>query len=198
MSYRYASLDNLIKDLLPASVDNADETEAIGRVLDGVSNFIDKFTRRPEKYFMPVASNAVPTPRYFCGEGNNFLRIPVHVGIATIADVDASLFYEHQENGWLYLTPNEIFTGDPFFIPSSLSNRVFAENARFRVSAKWGFAETPAGISEAARELTLRTWETQRGIFGQLTPAGTVVERAMPPIVEEILLTFRRRQFEIS
>lgn len=196
MSYRYADLDELVKDLLSASVDNEDETAAIGRVLEGVSNFIDKFCRRPEKYFMPVDESSEPTTRIFIGEGNRFLRIPKHVGSVTIENVHESLYYEHAENGWIYADPNpdpSLVSGFEGFTP-----RAFIDGYAYKVSARWGFAETPAGIKEAARQLTLRAWETQRGIFGQLTPGAIVIERAMPPFVESILLEFRRREFEIN
>jgi hypothetical protein len=203
MAYQYADKTKLIADLLPASAGKSQEVESIGRVLDGVSNFIDRFCKRPDKYFMPVAEGATPELRYFTGEGYRFLRLPPYVydegdGLgATVSDIDSNLYYRNAASGWLYAKPYP--SGSTPSSPFAFSTAGFARGAIYEVSAIWGFKETPPAIIEAARELTVRAWETQRGIFGQVDPSdGTVIERAMPPFVEAILLEFRRREFEIS
>lgn len=196
MAYQYADLDELIKDLLPGSAGKAAEKESLGRVLEGVSNFIDKFCRRPEKYFMPAGEQA--TTRPIRGEGRRFLRLPEHVRGATIVGLNAGLYYEHEASGWIYASENvneSVALSSPFY--NHYRSGAFADGAVFPVSARWGFEETPAAIREAARQTTLRVWETQRGIFGNLSPSGIVIERDLPPFVETLLLEFRRRQFEI-
>lgn len=193
MSHQYADLTKLVADLAPGSVGNTKETEALGRTLEGVSSFIDKFCRRPQAYFMPIAEGAVATERRFRGEGLSFLRISPHVGDAVLGHGIASdLYYLDDESGWIYAEQDTTGLVESL----AFADRVFRDGFNYTVSAKWGFSETPAAIVEAARQLTLRTWQTGRGVFGQLTPGAIVIERAMPPVVEAILLEYRRREFE--
>lgn len=188
MSHQYADLDQLIQDLLPGSVGNDDEKAAIGRVLEGVSDFIDRYTRRRPAAFVAFDPESGYVVKRIRGEGFNFLRMPYQSSLNSVSRVSINeslalgVDYYVSSRGWVYFT-------DP--------GRIFVEDEIYLVSARWGYPETPAAIVEAARQLTLRLWETQRGIFGQLTPSGIVIERALPPWVEITLREFRPRQGEI-
>lgn len=181
---RYADRDVLIADLLPEVTATA-QKDAVGRTLDGVSAFIDKYCNRPANYF--DAAGATGTAKLIRGENTRYLRLPQHVaGSVTVTGIDATTYYEG-ENGWLY------FKQPNFITPES---SIWYVGRLYEVTARWGYAAIPPAIIEACRQLTLTTWETARGVLGDVTPSGYVVERAMPLSVRETLNLYRRREFE--
>lgn len=192
---RYADLDNLIADMLP-ELESVAEKDALGRVLDGASAFIDSYCSRPVGYFSP--SPDIATDRLIAGENRRFLRLPVHVaGTVEIDGLDMTNFFE-SPNGWIYpVNSNAGLEYSASYVGDDLSDfGVFHKNRLYTVSARWGYAETPAEIVEAVRQITQRWFETQKGILGQITPGGFVVERDIPESARTILKPFRRRQFE--
>jgi hypothetical protein len=194
----YADKEQLIADYIP-DAKSQKETDAIGRILDAVSAFVDSYCKRTAGYFS--ASPIEPSMKRVRGEGNHFLRLPIHV-FGTITQittnfgsvVDSSAYYESDKNGWLYAEENSLYPETSF---DYCSSNVWADGQIFKVTARWGYAETPKDLSEAVRLTVLRIWETQKGTLGQITPGGFVVERAMPPLAKEILDRYKRRQFEI-
>jgi hypothetical protein len=56
---------------------------------------------------------------------------------------------------------------------------------------------TPADLSEAVRQTVVRIWEAQKGVLGEVTPSGFVIERAMPVFAKEVLDRYKARPFEI-
>lgn len=185
----YADIDQLKADYLPDLKSTA-EIAAVTRTLDNVSSFVDTYCRRTAGFFSPSAE--APSEKRVRGEDENFLRIPLHVfgsidqvtenGIA----IDIDLCYESDVNGWLYL--------DSDLLPKEPS---WTDGQIYKVTARWGYAATPADLQEAVRQLVVKIWETQRGVLGQVTPNGFVIERAMPPFVREVLDRYKKRQFEI-
>lgn len=190
----YADLATLLADLLP-EVTATDQKNAVGRVLDGASGFIDEYCKRPSGYFN--ASNVTPTMKRFRGEGFRYLRLPDHVaGSVAVAGYAGTEWYE-AENGWLYFKqPNFIADTADEIDEFDFATNLWHRGRLYEVTARWGFAAIPPAITEACRQLTLKLWETQRGILGDLTPSGYVVERAMPLFVRETLNLYRKREFE--
>lgn len=195
----YANKDQLITDLLPKSTSTA-EREAIGRILDGVSAFVDTYCGRPPGHFNPAAADA--SEKRVRGEGEHFLRLPVHVfdSIESVTLRGVAIppkdYYESERNGWLYLENSapglESTFGDCF-------DRRWLRGEPYRVIARWGYAATPADLQEAVRQTVVRIWQTNKGTFGQINPeTGFVIERAMPPFAREVLDRYKRRPFEIS
>lgn len=193
----YADKDLLIADYIPEAKSNA-EKDAIGRILGSVSTFVDTYCKRVPGYFNP--SPAEPSVKRVRGEGDRFLRLPVHVfGSITLVTfdeqtIDSADYYESDRNGWLYLENNGFGLEHTFF--AACENRWYPD-AVYKVTARWGYAATPADLTEAVRLTVLRVWETQKGTLGQITPNGFVIERAMPPLAKEILDRYKRREFEI-
>lgn len=182
----YADKDLLIADYIPGAKSQA-EKDAIERILDSVSTFVDRYCKRAPGYFSPSPND--PSIRRVRGEGQHFLRLPVHLfGSITSVNyegtvVDSAIFYESDKNGWLYFEDSRCHC----WYPDSV----------IKVTARWGYAETPKDLAEAVRLIVLRVWETQKGVLGQITPNGFVIERAMPPLAKEILDRYKKRQFEI-
>jgi hypothetical protein len=191
---RYADLDLLLADLLP-ELKSDEEKDAVERTLDAASLFVDSYCKRPIGYFSPSPNLA--TIRYFIGEGTSFLRIPEHVrGTVSVAFVDSSAWYE-SEQGWLY----SMNAFDGFFeYESSGRNQypLWVKNKRYAVSARWGYASTPDDVREAVRQITVKWFQTSRGIFGtsDVTPAGFIVERDLPLSARAILDNYVKREFE--
>lgn len=195
----YADKDLLIADYIPEAKSNA-EKDAIGRILDSVSVFVDTYCKRVPGYFNP--SPAEPTIKRVRGEGEHFLRLPVHV-FDSITEINGKSFeslstsiYESEKNGWLYFETEE-FGNESSFSDLPFECRRWTQNAVFKIKARWGYEVTPLDVQEAVRLTVLRVWETQKGTLGQITPGAFVVERAMAPLAKEILDRYKRREFEI-
>ncbi|MEO6588886.1 MAG: hypothetical protein ABIP06_06110 [Pyrinomonadaceae bacterium] len=193
----YADLDNLISDYLPEAK-KASEIAAVSRLLDNVSTFVDSYCRRPVGYFTPLEADSI---KRFQGENTNFLRLPVHVfGSITQITVnevviDSSFYYESDKNGWLYFEENNPFYSDYFF--EYFERNRFLSRSIYKVTARFGYAETPPDLSEAVRQIVVRWYETQKGTLGQITPNGFVIERDMPISAKLILDNYKRGEFEI-
>lgn len=138
-----------------------------------------------------TGSYNAPTEKRLRGEGKNFLRLPVHV-VSTIEQVtlygtviDSALYYESDKNGWLYRED------------LGLTDSLWEEGLTYKVTARWGYAVTPLDLSEAVRQIVVAVWERQKGVLGEVTPNGFVIERAMPLFAREVLDRYKRREFEI-
>ena len=134
------------------------------------------------------------------GEGHRFLRVPLHqFGTITevkngVSVIDSSSYYESDANGWLYLEDNSL-PETSFDLASS--NRWY-EGVVYKITAKWGYAATPALIEEVVRILTVSLWETTRGTLGQISSAGFLLKpNQVPPDLLLMLEEFRKREFEI-
>ena len=194
----YADLDNLIADYLPDAKSVA-ERAAVGRILDGVSAFVDSYCRRAAGYFNP--SPDVASVKRVRGEGAHFLRLPVHV-FGSVEEVKTSYgtliassrYYESEKNGWLYAEEDGIYPEASFDLNTPDE---WQDGQIFKVKARWGYADTPKDVQEAVRETVVKIWETQSGTLGQITPNGFVIERSLPLFAKEVLLRYKKREFEI-
>jgi hypothetical protein len=193
----YADKDQLIADYIPDAKSEA-ELAAVGRILDNVSAFVDSYCRRVPGYFDP--SPTEPSEKRVRGEGEHFLRLPVHV-FGTVesvthrgTEIDSTNYYESDKNGWLYLEDDiSSFSPDTGFFGAS----PWCDGSTYKVTARWGYDETPKDLQEAVRETVVRIWEAQKGVLGDVTPNGFVIERAMPLFAREVLDRYKRREFEI-
>ncbi len=211
MPYQYATTAETIKDVLSETT-HEDDIETVGRILEAASAMIDRFTNRPSGYFAavpPVDPEDDPlvyptTVRRYRGTGTNFLQIGRHIpGTISVENVGSDLYYEHPENGWLYSVDVAGQAGagvndglDGRFAP--LRDRMFITGSLYLVTAAWGFAETPSDISFAAKQIAQHIWDRGRGIIGQISPTGFVIERDMPLTARTALTGWVRREFELN
>lgn len=197
---RYADLDNLIADYIPEAKSEK-EKAAIERILDGVSEYVDAHCKRAAGFFAPSA--AQPSIKRVRGEGQPFLRLPVHV-FGSITEVKTAYesivppgaFYESEKNGWLYAEDDSLFSLYPQASFDLCSPTIWADGQTFKIKARWGFEETPKPVAEAVRLITARIWSTQRGTIGQTTPEGFIQERLIPMAAKDLLKPFIKREFE--
>jgi hypothetical protein len=193
----YTDKDQLIADYIPEAK-SADEIAAVGRILDSVSAFVDTYCNRLPGFFNPSPND--PTEKRVRGEGEHYLRLPVHVigSVESVTlqgtEIDTADYYESDKNGWLYLENNGFGLERTF---REACDRNWIDTAVYKVTARWGYAATPLDLQEAVRQFVAKIWETQKGVLGQVTPDGFVIERAMPLTVREILDKYKKRQFEI-
>lgn len=199
----YASATELIQDYLPEHTGNAAVEALIGRLCEAASRLVDRFCIRRDDYFAPAAPTA--TEREFIGQGKVYLILPVHVkGTVTLPNVDAALYYE-ADNGWIYTKP----LPDYLYIPMRgygdepleyYDGRArFVRGAGYKVSARWGYADTPADVKEAVRQTVIAIFERKRGILNDVTTADlTLPVLQLPPVVRDMLLPYKRREFEIE
>ena len=197
---RYADLDNLLADYLPEATKQS-EQDAIGRILDNVSAFVDSYCRRSSGYFSAAPEEAEATERRFRGEGHHFLRLPVHVlgSIESVTvsgmEIDSESWYESEKNGWIYYENNSIGLENTFSFANSCQ---FYEGQIYKVTAVWGFEQIPLPVQEFCRLATKSVWETQNGVLGQISPEGFALKAQLfPPDLLLMLEQFRRREFEI-
>lgn len=191
----YADATQLIADYIP-DAKSAAEIAAVGRILASVSAFVDTYCRRESGYF--TAASVSASDKRIRGMGERFLQLPVHVfGSITAVEVygtaiDTANYYESDRNGWLYTenTASNLIEGFGRY-------DLFEDGEIYTVTARWGYESTPADIAEAVRLTTKAVWESQKGVLGEVTPDGFVVERALPLFAREVLDNYRRREFEV-
>lgn len=196
--YKYATTADILADVL-TDVDDGDAAQvaAIGRFAEAASAMIDRYCKRPAGFFLAHTGDA--TVRRYRGKGQNFLAIGRHTADAvTVENIEDSLIYIHGENGWIYAVDNsggsglgdeDFRFGNPY---------LFSSNAVYKVTAKWGFTEIPADIVQACKLIVQHQWQVGRGVVGQVSPLGFVIERDMPPPAQLLLDGWKRRQFEIN
>ena len=211
---RYADLDNLIADYIPEATSD-EEKAALGRILDNVSAFVDSYTKRPTGYFAPNnysqiplygLVNGVPTlvsakadAKRIRGEGRHFLRLPVHVfgSVEKIElsgrEINSAGYYESEKNGWLYLEGDCALAENSFYP----NREVFHDGVIYKVTAVWGYENTPLPIVEAVRLIVARIWSVQKGTIGQTTAEGYIQEKLIPQAAKDLLKPFIKREFEI-
>src|SRR3982751_5326876 len=96
----YTDKDQLIADYIPEAT-KASEIAAIGRILDNVCAFADTYCKRSSGYFNPASDT--PSINRVRGEGEHFLRLPVHVfgsiESVTLYDtvIDSNRYYESEK-----------------------------------------------------------------------------------------------------
>lgn len=193
MPHTYADLAELLNDFLP-ELKSDEEQDAVERVLFGASAFVDSYCKRASGYFLPASNTA--TMKRFRGEGKRFLRIPPTNSTPTVEGIEAGTFYK-SDNGWLYFEAIDLPESSPA-LESFDSYRIWQKGKIYKVTAKWGYPQTPAEIVEAVRQITVKWFQSQRGIFGNesITPTGFVVERDVPLSARTILEPFIKREFE--
>lgn len=188
----YADKDELIADYIPEAKSDR-EKAAVGRILDAASAFVDSYCKRAPGYFSPSPTEA--TMKRVRGEGHHYLRLPVHVfGSVAIENLDSSIFYESDKNGWVYFESEEFGNENNFYI--GFDCRAFLENKIYKVTARWGFEATPLPVVEAVRLIVARIYAVQRGTIGQITTEGFIQERLIPAAAKDLLAQFIKREFE--
>ena len=210
MPYQYATLAETITDVLSEVTDESEggQQETVGRLIEAASAAVDMFTNRPKGYFLPAARvpdtdpiEYIATVRRYRGTGTNFLQIGRYVeGTLSIEGVAESLYYLHPENGWIYADDAAGGPGNGEYYDTRYNrpSRLFSNGALYKVSAAWGFAETPSDIVMATKQIVQHIWDRGEGVIGEVSPNGFVIERDMPLSAKTFLSGWIRREFEAN
>lgn len=176
------------------------EAEGVSELLEALaaaaSGLIDRYTKRPDSYFAVAATE--PADRRYRGEGKRYLavgRYVVDTLTFTSPTIAETSYYINPQNGWIYhndTPPND----QSDYWPENAA--FFRQDSVYIVSARWGFAATPPEIVTAAALIAGKVFDQGKGVAGEITPSGFVIDRDIPPTAKAILQTWIKREFEIN
>lgn len=191
----YATSAQLVGDAetagyLPQVSSDEDKAKLAG-IITRVSRRIDAYVTdgRVENFFAPAADEASALVIY--GDGISSLKLPEFVPgsvskVVGPGGVEIEDFVERSVSIQLTDGDGRLWRGC-----------VFGEDVPYTVTARWGRAAVPDDIVEAALQLVVRTYrssdEAFSGVIGGLRQDGSIIERALPAAVKEILDVHRRR-----
>lgn len=196
MSADYGTVDTLISSFLP-SADDADR-DTLAQMLAAAYRTIDSRTRRQPFAFSPAPTEA--TEQTFYGTDSPVLLLPDFVA-GSISAVTGPSGY--MPPGWAEWQRRDETTGayrrglhtatsaaEGGILDARL---VWKKGAPFKVTARWGFEQTPAEITQAGY-LLVRHWWTQNpgnlsGPTGDLRPYTQ--ERGFPKMIDELIAPYR-------
>lgn len=139
--------------------------------------------------FTEYGADVIATARSFDGSGLNYLKLDPYVsGTLSVLTVPSGYEtpYYVERNGYL------VRTGSDHVLPTTPSDWVWNSGVLVTVTAKWGFAETPADIRHAVIELAINLWRETDAATSKLVGIDGLIQReSLPPRVREIV-KFRR------
>lgn len=169
------------------------ELEAL---IEQASRMFDLECGVPEGYFNPVAI-PVPTEQTFYGDGTNYLRLPPYIP----GSLNTSLTFPDgytvpdfaELNGYLVITNSAgIVPLFPRFSDPIWSGWYGA--VPVKVSAIWGWRETPADVKMAVIELVINLHrETDPATLKLTGLEGQALRERIPPRVLEVAKKYRFR-----
>jgi hypothetical protein len=180
--------------------------------LDGSGNPVDALNgvNKSASTVLEAGFYSPATVRRYRGTGTNYLQIGRHVpGTVSIQNVSPAFWYENEANGWPFAVDAaaQVFgnvgdydtRGDLYDMDYKLPrSRLFGAGGLYLVTARWGFVETPVDIVMATKQIAAHIWDRGQGVFGQINPAGFVVERDIPKTAAEFIAHWRKREFELN
>lgn len=171
---------------------SADEDRAmLAEIITRVSRRIDAYVTdgRVENFFAPAAAD--PSDLIVYGDDVSYLLLPEFVP-GSVEKLTGP--------GGIEIT-NFIERGDRLQLTDGGGNLArgyrFNDGVAFTVTARWGVAAIPADIIEATLQTVVRTYRSKdeafSGVIGGLRTDGSIIERAMPAAVKDVLDVHRRR-----
>jgi hypothetical protein len=166
-----------------------DESRAAGEtLLEAISRAIDSKTRRHAGAFMPSPDTA--TEQVVYGNNKSCLEIPTHVigtvdpTVTTIQGLIAPKFAEYR--GLLCITDDA---------GVMIRTSVWREGVPYRITARWGYATTPADIREAclvwaAIRARLNAGDISGAVTTIVRDGATLMRDELPPAVKDLLAPY--------
>lgn len=159
-------------------------------LIEMASRFFDLVCGVEPEYF--EAAGASPTARTFYGDGSNFLRLDRYVP----GSLNATLSYPSgytalnyaERDGYLVVTDS---TGVLSSRSLTFCNGWYC-GVPITVTARWGFAATPADVKLAIIELAANLWsEVDPKHLKLVAPEHLPLREKLPPRVAEIARHYR-------
>lgn len=168
--------------------------DLIDNLIERVSRLFDQMCGVAEGYFNePLYPTA--TEHTFYGDGTNYLSLPPYIP-GTLDTVSLPDEYSAPD----YVAQNEhlIRTYSNHYLPPGPFRSYFYgwdEGVPVTVTAKWGFASTPADVKLAIIEWVINVWrETDPASLKLTNLDGSVLREAIPPRVKEVIKRYRMTQ----
>jgi hypothetical protein len=169
------------------------------KLIERASRFFDLVVGVAPQFFELAGPSA--TTRTFYGDGTNFLKLDAYVAgtlSTTLVVPDgytAPTFIER--DGYLVLTSDNgslLHQWPPFPSWWRIGAGWWAGVA-ITVTAKWGYAATPADVKLAVIELTINLLrETDPASIKLINTEGLAIREKLPPRVRAIVELYRRRE----
>lgn len=165
--------------------------DVLNRLIERASRLFD-IECGVEPGFFDAAKTPLTTGRVFYGDGTNFLKLPPYVAGTLNTTLSYPSGYSELEfterGGYLVRTEGSVLNVQPF--------GGWYEGVPITVSAKWGFAETPADVKHAIIKLVIhicRTVDPTQLKLLVMEGQPLFVER-MPKDVVELAKKYRYRE----
>jgi hypothetical protein len=197
----YATIEVLIPGYLPG-VSSDSDLAALAGMLTRASRTIDTRTRRHADAFAAAAEEASAEVWY--GDDSPVLLTGEYIA-GSVATVTAPTGY--LPDGWNEFRRREVSTGvmrvglHTATADSAIRTPrvVWKRGVPYTVTARWGFAETPAEIVEATLKLVRAWWRAQTGEVsgtqGDLQ-AARAPERGFPKEVDDLIAPYVLEEVE--
>lgn len=191
MANEYATIEEFFGDVPGAETEDPAQLVPLTRRLTSASRAIDTYTRRASGAFSPSPEDA--TERVVYGTGEAVLPLSEFVP-ASVVTVTTAL------DGYMPEAWREYRRGSVRGLHTASSAgrltqyETWADGVPYAVTARWGYEAIPADINEACIMLAAR-WHRAKddgfsGVIGGLTQDRTIIERAFPPAVKQLLDPF--------
>jgi len=145
--------------------------------------------------FTEHGADVVATERDFYPDGTKYLKIDPFVPGTMDATIEVPTGYTApyyvERNGWLVLTGSDHVLPEPGYRYNG-SLEGWSTGLPVTVTAKWGYAETPADVKMAIIEWAINVWrETDPAGLKLVGLEGQVLRETMPPRVAEVARYYR-------
>ena len=170
----------------------------IDKVIERASRFFDHLCGVSDEFFEPAGAST--SVRTFYGDGTNMLRLDPYVAgtlsIAVPSGYTAPTYIER--NGYLVLTTEDVgaIVGMlPPFPSWWRTGTGWWSGLPITVTAKWGYAATPADVKLAIIELVINVLrETDPANLNLLDLERQPLRERVPPRVKQVAEFYRMQQ----
>jgi hypothetical protein len=182
-----------------------------GAPVSATENHLNDLIERASRYFDLVAgvapgffeaAGATATARTFYGDGTNYLRLDKYVEGSLNATITVPDGYTVptfiERNGYLVLTTEDagaVISSLPPFPSWWRDGRGWWAGLPIVVTAKWGYAQTPADVKMAVIEMVINLLrETDPASLNLLDLERQPLREKMPPRVWEVAKRYREKE----
>ena len=179
---------------------------AVDLLVTAASRLFDNLCEVEEDFFAPAPDPVDYTDRDFIGNGTAYLRLlpytalndtdPVLMNEGTIEDpsyVSTNLPDYIEREGGLVVLDKTLRTNYDTSYYTGVNRFVgWPDGKQIRVSANWGWTETPADVQLACVHLCYHLWRTADPAFAVISSAdGTVRATPIPAVVKATVDKYR-------
>lgn len=172
----------------------------VDAIIERVSRMFDRECGVDDGYFDPAGDST--SARTFYGDGTSMLKVDPYVAGTLSASITVPTGYTApkfvEKGGYLIQTADDgsllSETAVAGFNNRGLLHTLWWKGVPVTVTAKWGFAATPAEIKAVIIEWVINLWrETDPAGLKLVNIEGMPLREAMPPRVAEIAKFWRLR-----